>query len=76
MMKYEQVECCICLDNLQNDKLSTASCGHVFHSKCMSKFIKKDDRCPLCRVVIYNDDIRINRNKRGKWSFSIDDDLN
>jgi hypothetical protein len=73
-MKYEQSDCSICLDELQIDKVSTASCGHVFHSKCMKKFIKVDDRCPLCRTVIYNDEIRINR-KRGRWSFSVEDDI-
>lgn len=72
---YNQDDCCVCLELLQENKISTASCGHIFHSKCMREFLKIDDRCPLCRQTIYNDEIRINRNKRTRYSFSIEDEL-
>jgi hypothetical protein len=42
-------ECCICLDPMSIDEreLYVISCGHMFHTSCLSKTTKPT--CPLCR---------------------------
>ena len=39
--------CSICLDVLDTD-LSTGSCGHCFHTKCIKMLVS--DKCPVCRT--------------------------
>ncbi len=57
----DSFECCICLEeknilhneNNQNNesktKLIKLSCNHIFHEKCIKKWLEKDSTCPLCR---------------------------
>lgn len=41
-------ECSICLET--DDKpTQTLSCNHTFHKKCISKWLKNSDSCPMCR---------------------------
>ncbi len=42
-------DCCICLDSMghPDKELVVLSCGHMLHSKCLSKMI--DPCCPMCR---------------------------
>lgn len=39
--------CTICLENVFN---SPMSCGHVFHHKCIVKWLKENNTCPNCRI--------------------------
>lgn len=44
--------CGICLDTLSDGDLSSgASCPHVFHTTCITSWLKKDSgrTCPVCR---------------------------
>ena len=48
-------ECCvICCDDIKyKSTISETSCGHVYHSKCLRKWITKECRiptCPTCRA--------------------------
>lgn len=47
-------ECVICLDGYRaGDTVCIAvneSCNHIYHRECVVKWLKKNDRCPLCRV--------------------------
>jgi hypothetical protein len=80
--KYEQSECSICLESL-NQNIKVLECEHVFHIKCISLATEYRDKCPLCRHKIkeesfrqYNDNVYINRNKRGgRGGFSIEDEI-
>lgn len=50
-------KCMICLEYTNKDTKSIhLDCGHIFHSKCMKKFLKKNyynkKTCPLCRELI------------------------
>ena len=45
-------ECCICLENIPADQIIILSCKHCFHSKCLHKWLKHQDNCPICRQVV------------------------
>ena len=55
----EDTYCCICLEEINNkQQYINLHCGHVFHQKCLMKWIKTqqnsrhDSNCPLCRECI------------------------
>jgi hypothetical protein len=55
----EDTYCCICLEKINNkQQYINLHCGHVFHQKCIMKWIKTqqnsrhDSNCPLCRECI------------------------
>ncbi len=66
--KYFDIrDCCICLQQLVVDKIgiiskSTVSdyelkqlkCGHLFHAYCINKWLKRNDKCPMCRAIHIN----------------------
>ena len=35
---------------LDKEEASVLECGHKFHRKCISELIKKEEKCPLCKV--------------------------
>ena len=42
--------CCICLEDIKcGFKLK---CGHYFHIYCITKWLKEDNSCPMCRLKI------------------------
>ena len=41
--------CSICLEEVFNVPVE---CGHVFHTKCINKWLKNNDTCPNCRINI------------------------
>ena len=41
-------ECSICL-KINNYKIITTNCNHIFHEECLSKWIKISKTCPICR---------------------------
>lgn len=43
-------ECSICLEEFQNGSIVTGMpCSHVYHGKCIVKWLKTSHSCPLCR---------------------------
>lgn len=46
--------CSICIDPfLAGEYQRTLKCKHIFHKKCIDKWIKKDkNECPMCRTQI------------------------
>uniref|UniRef100_A0A1Y1NHE7 RING-type domain-containing protein n=1 Tax=Photinus pyralis TaxID=7054 RepID=A0A1Y1NHE7_PHOPY len=45
-------ECSICLDTLKISKTRSLCCGHIFHDRCVSKWISSQQprpTCPVCR---------------------------
>lgn len=45
----QEVECSICLENIQqNDKITTA-CYHTFHTECLNSWKQINNICPCCR---------------------------
>jgi hypothetical protein len=47
-------QCCsICLDPfMKGDMSRKLPCGHLFHSHCISKWVQRANRCPLCQHEI------------------------
>ena len=52
--KNEKI-CSICLENIlyKNDIIKT-KCNHIFHTKCIEKWLSKQNTCPICRDKINN----------------------
>ena len=47
--------CSICLVDNPKYRNLTCCCGHQFHKKCINRWLKKNDSCPICREVIRDD---------------------
>lgn len=48
------MECSICLDDINKKKnlLKTLKCNHIFHKRCINKWMKTSIQCPLCKYFI------------------------
>lgn len=45
--------CSICLDKLNpNVTVRRLPCLHIFHIKCIDKWLKQNKKCPICRIAI------------------------
>jgi len=45
-----KVTCSICLDGCRpNQQVKALQCSHIFHSKCIDKWLKQKLKCPSCR---------------------------
>ena len=55
MSQQNQLECCICMDNIINTKTNcvTTECGHTFHTNCLMANVSHNGfGCPYCRQVM------------------------
>tara|TARA_B110000971_G_scaffold221445_1_gene268607 strand:+ start:4332 stop:4766 length:435 start_codon:yes stop_codon:yes gene_type:complete len=43
-------ECIICFTKFSKKETVTTKCGHTFHNRCLRKWLKVDDICPICRT--------------------------
>ena len=44
--------CAICLDNYCRKCRTTLECGHTFDTKCILKWLSKNNSCPCCRANV------------------------
>ncbi len=52
--------CIICLNTLELDlehdeddvRIVVLTCKHLFHKKCISRWLKKSEVCPMCRQLV------------------------
>lgn len=45
--------CIICRDKMEQiTQLKKLQCKHVFHTKCLKRWIQRQQTCPICRNVI------------------------
>ncbi|GIY35262.1 e3 ubiquitin-protein ligase TRAIP [Caerostris darwini] len=64
--------CVICTDLYDTGKdIVTIPCGHVFHFKCLTKWIDRSKTCPECRRPVISKDI-----KKLYFNIASDNDLN
>lgn len=52
----------------ENAETSTLECGHKFHRKCISDWLKKEENCPICRMKFDLKSDRNNNNKSGSMN--------
>ena len=48
----KQDNCVICLSPMINAYY--LACGHYFHKKCITKWMKRQNTCPTCRELIFD----------------------
>ena len=62
--KLEYPECSICLMEV-NDGQDTIllPCGHMFHDKCVTQWLKIHNTCPLCRFELPTDNPEYERQR-------------
>jgi len=48
--KFEAPTCCICLSVMKlNEEVTKLKCKHIFHIKCLEKWLENKEECPFCR---------------------------
>lgn len=48
-----KISCSICQEGYNTHKIAKLPCGHEFHNKCCSKWLKKyGSDCPLCKAPV------------------------
>ena len=51
--KNEAPSCCICLAPMKiNQDVTLLKCQHLYHFKCLDKWVEKKEACPFCRGKI------------------------
>ncbi|KAJ3425814.1 hypothetical protein M0812_28260 [Anaeramoeba flamelloides] len=54
--EYTPPECSICLDEIEEDGVSTV-CGHVFHDDCIRDWLSRKQICPNCNEKVITEDL-------------------
>ena len=53
--KIENHESCvICMEDLHSTRkqVGRLACGHVFHHRCVDRWLRKSATCPVCRTRV------------------------
>jgi SNF2 family DNA or RNA helicase len=48
MIKSDNI-CCICMENIEYDKIEKLACSHIYHNNCILEWYKTNLSCPTCR---------------------------
>lgn len=48
-------KCVICLDDVYKNDCIKTLCKHTFHNECLKKWKKDNNKCPLCRTILHNE---------------------
>ena len=51
LLKKENPMCSICLTDITLDK-KELSCNHMYHKKCIDKWLERKSTCPVCRKEV------------------------
>ena len=49
---YDCIECCICLNYINENNNTVLKCGHKFHFDCILHVLNSKNACPICRKEI------------------------
>ncbi|KAL6861251.1 hypothetical protein ACP4OV_016951 [Aristida adscensionis] len=50
---HEQTSCTICLTEFTaGQQVARLPCGHLFLEECLRKALRRNPRCPNCRIVV------------------------
>jgi hypothetical protein len=50
--KMKRGDCLICLDELGDRKTTTLDCDHIFHYRCIKRWLSIKKVCPVCNTVV------------------------
>lgn len=51
--KISNDECSICLQSFsEKERITTLSCNHYYHQKCIDLWLAISEACPLCRSIV------------------------
>ena len=51
-------KCVICLEDFHNkEKVTALPCIHLFHQKCIRKWIEKRKTCPICKFELTEENV-------------------
>lgn len=51
--EVEDLQCPICFENIkENELINETPCGHIYHNKCLSNWLKNKNSCPKCRAKV------------------------
>lgn len=70
---YSQGLCVVCLfDFEEGEKVRKLPCGHVFHARCVSRWLCRFPSCPICKAFVEGSetartDSRTRPSHRGAW---------
>jgi len=45
--------CSICLEKINKLEKYKTKCNHLYHIKCINKWLKINNTCPICRTELY-----------------------
>ena len=48
----EELQCIVCLNQIESGKGKVLSCGHVFHLICLRSWLIEKVECPTCKKPI------------------------
>lgn len=70
-----QETCCVCLSEIPKDSITLTKCGHIFCHNCIIESLKVNNKCPLCKEILYKSDIKIitdNKKNNIQYDYNID----
>ncbi|CAG2115802.1 unnamed protein product [Medioppia subpectinata] len=59
-------KCCVCLKPHSVGETVSVDCGHKFHVQCITRWLRLNNSCPVCRTEFPTDDEEYETNKRLK----------
>ncbi|CAG2183573.1 unnamed protein product [Oppiella nova] len=59
-------KCCVCLREFVVNQVVALECGHKFHTDCITRWLRLNNSCPVCRTEFPTDDQEYETNKRLK----------
>lgn len=61
-------QCCICLDDINENNKIKLKCNHEFHLNCI--LINNKNSCPLCRQIIIDHDYCLNNHNNNLYFYT------
>ncbi|KAK2977665.1 hypothetical protein RJ640_015662 [Escallonia rubra] len=56
-LKASGGECSICHEDfVPRDMVNRLPCSHIFHTRCILRWLKRSNTCPLCRSKVYKEE--------------------
>nr|CCC51677.1 conserved hypothetical protein [Trypanosoma vivax Y486] len=53
-------DCVICLESVKPMEMGRRlECGHIFHSRCLRRWLMRSERCPTCRTPAFRQQNRV-----------------